>query len=130
MNVDEITQRLYAIGNAILEKTGEMPWIPTRLVIMDGVCSVDIYRAYGSGHEYYDLGTAKGDTPEAALDAADAIIAALPSPEIAKLRAHMARVADCVDKARADNIADEYVTPLCATIAAMSDNLLTVQAAE
>lgn len=130
MNVNEITQRLYAIGNAILEKTGEMPWIPTRLEIMDDDCIVKIRRGYGSGPEHHNLGTAKGDTPEAALDAADAIIAALPSPEIAKLRAHMARVADCVDKARADNIADEYVTPLCVTIAAMSDNLLTVQAAE
>mgnify|MGYP003672128105 CR=1 FL=1 len=124
MNIQEITKRLYAIGAAILEKTGESPWIAPYLSIRDDECSITLYRALGDANPCDDIGTAKGDTPEAALDAADAIIAALPSPENAKLHRHMARVADCIDKAHADGIDDEYVTPLRMTVAAMTENLL------
>ena len=124
MNTAEITNRLYAIGAAILEKTGEKPWIAPYVKIADGACTVDVTRDYGKGREYYLIGTAKGDTPEAALDDADRIIAALPDIGTAKLHNHMARVADCIDKAHADGIADEYVTPLRVTVQAMSDNLL------
>lgn len=130
MDIQAITKRLYAISDAILEKTGEKPWHGPELKIKDGSCEVALCRAYGDGFKDYSLGTANGDTPGAALDAADAIIAALPAPETAKLHAHMARVADCIDKAHADGIADKYVTPLRVTVKAMSDNLLTVRAAE
>jgi len=123
MDVTEITARLYAIGAAILDKTGETPWIGPSLKISDNVCSVDLYRDYGNGTDYI-IGTAKGDTTEAALDDADRIIAALPDLENAKLHRHMARVADCIDAAHSDGIADEYVTPLRLTVKAMSDNLL------
>jgi len=123
MNVTEITARLYAIGAAILDKTGETPYIAPRLVIADRKCRVILYRDYGNGRNY-NLGTASGDTPEAALDDADRIIAALPDLENAKLHRHMARVADCIDAAHSDGIADEYVSPLRLTVKAMSDNLL------
>jgi len=123
MDVTEITARLYAIGAAILDKTGETPWIGPSLKIRDNACSVDLYRDYGNGTDYI-IGTATGDTPEAALDDADRIIAALPDLENAKLHRHMARVADCIDAAHSDGIADEYVTPLRLTVKAMSDNLL------
>jgi len=129
MDVQAITQRLYAIGEAILEKTGESPWSGPDLTIQDNKCTIQIWSGWKVGN-YKLIGTAKGETPDVALDTADAIIAALPDPEIAKLHAHMARVADCIDKAHADGIADEYVTPLRVTVKAMSDNLLTVQAAE
>ena len=123
MDVTEITARLYAIGEAILDKTGETPWIAPKLAIADGKCCIGLYRDYGGGNDYI-IGTAKGDTPEAALDDADRIIAALPDLETAKLHRHMARVADCIDAARSDGVADEYVTPLRLTVKAMSDNLL------
>ena len=123
MNVTEITARLYAIGAAILDKTGETPWIAPKLSIADGGCRVRLYRGYGNGNSY-TLGVAQGDTPEAALDDADRIIAALPDLDTAKLHRHMARVADCIDAAHSDGIADEYVTPLRLTVKAMSDNLL------
>jgi len=123
MDVTEITARLYAIGAAILDKTGETPWIGPSLKIRDNVCSVDLYRDYGGGNDYI-IGTATGDTPEGALDDADRIIAALPDLENAKLHRHMARVADCIDAAHSDGIADKYVTPLRLTVKAMSDNLL------
>jgi len=123
MNVTEITARLYAIGAAILDKTGEKPFLAPRMCIADDVCSIDLMKAYGDGCSY-TIGRAKGDTPEAAFDDADRIIAALPSPDTAKLHRHMARVADCIDAAHSDGIADEYVTPLRVTVKAMSDNLL------
>ena len=124
MDVTEITTRLYAIGTAILDKTDETPWLAPTLKIADGKCSVDLFKAYGIGLPDYMIGTAKGTSPEAALDDADRIIAALPDLENAKLHRHMARVADCIDAAHSDGIADEYVTPLRLTVKAMSDNLL------
>ena len=123
MNIQEITKRLYAIGEAILEKTGGKPWIAPSLSIRDDQCTVTLYRGWIVG-DYKVIGIAKGETPEAALDDADAIVAALPAPETAKLHAHMARVADCIDKAHADGIDDEYVTPLRMTVAAITENLL------
>ena len=121
MNIDQITTRLYAIGAAILDKTGGKPWHGPELCIKNNGCSVHLY-----GGEMRDnaLGYAKGPTPEAALDEADRIIAALPDPNTAKLHRHLKRVADCIDKAHADGIDAEYVTPLRKTVKAMSDNLL------
>jgi len=123
MNVAEISARLYAIDAAILDKTGETPWIAPTLKIADGKCSVDLYREYGNGNDYI-IGTATGVTVNGALDDAERIIAALPRLDDAKLHRHMERVADCIDKAHADGIADEYVTPLRVAVSAMSDNLL------
>ena len=126
MDVTEITARLYAIGTAILDKTDETPWLTPTLKIADGKCSVDLYKALQTGvNDGKDhIGTGKGDTPEAALDDADRIVAALPDLENTRLNRHMARVADCIDAAHRDRIADEYVTPLRLTVKAMSDNLL------
>ena len=123
MDVTEITTRLYAIGAAILDKTGEKPWLAPTLKIKDNACQIELFKAIqagaNGGGDY--LGTGKGDTPEAALDDADRIIAALPDLENAKLHRHMARVADCIDAAHIDGIDDEYVTPLRLTVKAMSD---------
>ena len=124
MNVKEITLRLYAISNAILEKTGATAGITPYLRVEDDICQVPLYCVRGSDH-YYKIGDAKGETPEAALDAADRIIAALPDMKDAKLHDHMARVADCIDKATADAIPDEYVTHLRMAVQAMTENLLT-----
>lgn len=130
MNVKEISKRLYALNDALLDKTGKKgAYGGLDLEIKDDQCSVSLYTEYDSDGGW-TYGKAKGDTPEAALDAADAIVAALPAPEQARLQAHLERVADCVDKARADNIADEYVTPLTATVAAISANLLAAPVVE
>lgn len=123
MDVQEITKRLYAIGDALLEKTGESPWTAPKLYIYDNKCTINLYTGWNGG-TYKVIGSAKGDTPDSALDDADRIIAALAALENAKMQAHLERVAACVDKANADNIPDEYVTPLRMTIAAMTENLL------
>ena len=121
MNIDQITARLYAIGAAILDKTGGKPWHGPELCIKDNACQIHLYCADMRANA---LGYAKGPTPEAALDEADRIIAALPDHSTAALHRHMARVAECIDKAHADDIPVEYVTPLRLTVKAMFDNLL------
>jgi hypothetical protein len=123
MNVSEITQRLYAIGTGILEKTGDKPWIEPSLTIRDDACTIALYMTKG-GDRYHIFHYAKGDTPEAALADADAAIAALPDPVTAQHHNHMERVAACIDQAAADGIDDQYVTPLRMTVKAISDNLL------
>lgn len=127
MNVSEITTQLYAISRALVEKTGEQPFFPACLRIQDGRCEVWLCRGYNDGK--YAVGTAKGDTPDAAIADAFAIIAALPDIADAKLHDHMKRVADCIDKGRDDGIDDAYITPLVAVKTAMTENLLTKQVA-
>ena len=125
MNVSEITAQLYAISRVLVEKTGEQPWIQPKMEIFDGKCRIDLMRAYKTtGHNDYMVGTAKGDTPDAAIADAFAIIAALPDPDTAMLNKHMRRVADCIDKGREDGIDDAYIAPLVVVKAAMTENLL------
>jgi len=113
MNVEEITARLHAIGAAILDKTGETPWLAPALKIADGACEIELMRAYDHGRSsHYMIGTAKGDTPEAALDDADRMIDALIDQETANLRHHIARVSDCIEKAGASGISEEYIGPM------------------
>lgn len=130
MNVSEITTQLYAISRALVEKTGEKPWFAPKLVVADGECKIELTREYKtSGPNLYMVGVAKGDTADTAIADAFAIIAALPDIEEAKLRDHMRRVADCIDKGRDDGIDDAYITPLVAVKTAMTENLLTKQVA-
>ena len=122
MNVSEITAQLYAISRALVEKTGEQPFIPMSLRIADGKCEIALYRGYNDGK--YSVGTAKGDTPDAAIADAFAIIAAQPDPAKAAIQRHMKRVAACIDKGREDGIDDAYIEPLVVVKAAMTENLL------
>jgi len=120
----EITIRLYGLAEALMTKTDKrICYGGLGMTIRDDRCVVYLQTDYevNGGNSY---GTANGDTPEAALADADRIIAALPDPDTAKLHRHMARVADCIDKAHADGIDAEYVTPLRKTVIAMSNNLL------
>ena len=126
MNVSEITAQLYAISRALVEKTGEQPWIQPKMAIYDGKCEIDLMREYKtSGRNDYMVGTAKGDTPESAIADAFRIITALPDPATAAVQRHMERVADCIDKGREDGIDDAYIAPLVVVKAAMTENLLT-----
>jgi len=124
MNVTEITARLYAINDALITRTGKrVTWGGLDLRIKDDGCEVRLHTEYTTAPGW-DHGTARGDTPEAALDEADRIIAAMPDLDAAKLHQHMVRLADCADKARDDGIADEYVQPIRMTVAAITANLL------
>ena len=125
MNVSEITAQLYAISKALVEKTGEKPWIQPKMEIYDGKVRIDLMRAYVSGGGDYMVGTAKGDTPDEAIADAFKIITALPDLATAAIKRHMSRVADCIDKGREDGIDDAYIAPLVVVKAAMTENLLT-----
>jgi len=123
MNVSEITAQLYAISRALVEKTGERPFVPPQLRIADGKCEISLFRGYNNGD--YQIGHAKGDTPDAAIADAFKIIATLPDPATAAVQRHMKRVAACIDKGREDGIDDAYIAPLVVVKAAMTENLLT-----
>lgn len=71
-----------------------------------------------------------GDTVGEALAGAKAHIRAMPNPEDAALQRHVKRLSDVADKARADNIPDEYIAPIPKIIKAISDNLLEAPEAE
>ena len=60
---------------------------------------------------------------------ADVWIAALPTPETRAMTDHMTRVADCIDKGRADGIDDAYIAPLVVVKSAMAENLLAAPVA-
>ena len=131
MNVSEITAQLYAIGKAIVEKTGEQPWIQPKMEIFDGKCAIELMREYKtSGRNDYMVGTAKGDTPDEAIADAFKIITALPDLATAAIQRHMSRVADCIDKGREDGIDDAWITPLVAVKTAMTENLLAKPATD
>ena len=131
MNVSEITAQLYAISKALVEKTGEKPWIAPKMEIYDGKCEIALMREYkASGRGDYMVGTAKGDTPDAAIADAFAIIATLPDHATAAMQRHMERVADCIDKGREDGIDDAWITPLVAVKTAMTENLLAKPATD
>jgi hypothetical protein len=130
MNTKEISRRLYAINDALLTNTGKKGvWGGLEVIISDDVCKVDLRTEYETSGKYL-FGTGKGETPEAALGDAEAIVAALPPLHVTRMNDHMARLAGCIDKAHDDGIADEFVTPLRMTVKAMTDNLLTKGSAQ
>ncbi len=131
VNVSEITAQLYAISKALVEKTGEKPWIAPKMEIYDDKCCIDLMREYKtSGRNDYRVWTAKGNTPEDAIADAFTIIAALLDYKTTKLNDHMRRVADCIDKGREDGIDDAYISPLVVVKQAMAKNLITVEVSE
>jgi len=120
-DVRTISNRLYALGALVLAKTGKRPWFGPQITINDDRCEITLY-----GHDtaLCALCYAKGNTPIEALEAAELFADAMPDLATAQLHAHMRAVAACIDKARAAGIPDAYVTPLAATVAAISANLL------
>jgi len=81
------------------------------------------------GSEYlFIYGTADEfilSTVEEMFKKAFELINNLPSPEEAVTREYLSKVADAVDYATENSIADEYVNPLRGVSCAMTDNLLT-----
>lgn len=71
-----------------------------------------------------------GTTIAGAFKQARKDIAALPDPEEAVTREYLTKVADAIDFGTKHSLPDEYVTPLRGVSRAMTDNLLTKEAAE
>ena len=121
--IKDLSKQLYAIGAAILDKTGEKPWVAPKIEIENDYCRIILRRDYANGITDI-IGTAKGDTPDEAIAAAWAILATLPDLATSKLRDHMCRVAEIADKARSDGIDDAYIAPLSVVVQAISNNML------
>ena len=71
-----------------------------------------------------------GDNLAKCFADAAAYIATLPSPEEKVARTYLRKVADAVDYATENSIADEYVLPLRGVSCAMTSNLLTKEGDE
>jgi hypothetical protein len=123
-DTETLTARLIALHSALVNKTGEQPFIePALRLSTKGEWNTDLYRAYNNGD--YRLGAVKGATPEACLDAAFAFVAALPDPETAARTAWHKDLAGVIDRGHALNLPDEVMTPLRQGSQAMTENLLT-----
>lgn len=123
----EIQAELSKLSKAMMQKGIKTP--SAELTIRaDSPCRVTLWCDYQSRQfdgEYLKV-TGKGENATEAIALAAAYIDALPDPATAGIRRYMAKVADALDVAREENIADEYVMPLRTVKSAMTSNLLEV----
>lgn len=128
MTLEEtIADRLVAIHAALVEKTGEQPFVRPA-IRFESEAKITLYRAFAEGEDYI-VKTVLHPTIMGALDAADAFIAAMPNPELAKKKDAMRVYGRAVDGLRDAGFGDEIVTPAAATLQAISKNLLPHEAA-
>ena len=119
MTIEEIQARLDALAAAMADKGLRQP--EAQVGILSG----------GRNHVYVHWAGAKGgykffhiDSIPAAIDAADAWCAALPTAEALTMTTYLGKLADAVDYGHTNCIPAEYVDPVRITQKAMSDNLL------
>jgi hypothetical protein len=124
-----LTQQLIAVHAALVEKTGEQPFVAPSLDLrQSGEWSIRLYRAYNGGK--YEVGSVRSDTPEGCARAALDFIAALPSPEVKARTDWHGKLAAVIDEGHALNLPDDVMKPLRAGSQAMTENLLTYEAAK
>lgn len=132
MDIQIIQARLDRMAVAMSEKGIRTPEATLRIESGDASPRLYLSKAdpkYSSGSittvfEYFRDGTLAEK-----LDAADAVIAALPSPEEARRNEFMAALGKVIDLGRANGIELEYLNPLSATMKRLSENALTDQRA-
>jgi len=129
MNITELKSELAALEAEMSEKAIKTP--RAQITIGSSRTSIHIDALYNdspfNGEKYKIFFAASvSDCIAAAHD----YIAALPPPEDAVTREYLTRVASAVDYATEHSIAEEYVAPLRGVSCAMTDNLLTKQAAQ
>lgn len=76
-----------------------------------------------------DFNVIRGETVEELLDNADAFIAAMPSPEAARMAEFTEALAGVIELGRQNGIDVEFVNPLTEAMKRLSENALTHQAA-
>jgi len=129
MTPNLIGERLLAITNALVEKIEEQPFLlPTVKVSDNGMCSIELYRAYGSPN--YTLGTVTDDTFEGVLAKAAVFVAELPSKSDMAKADFQKNLAKLIDKGNEIGIEIEFMNPLTATMKALSENIITDQRAK
>ena len=124
MTIEEIQARLDALASAMADK-GLIKPTPDATIEAGGVLRVvarwhkNAKSFYGDASEYF-----RRDSIPDALAAADAWVAALPTPETIAMTTYLGKLADAVDYGHTNGIPSEYVDPVRITQKAMSDNLL------
>ena len=126
----EIYARLTALHSALVAKLGAQPYLLPRLS-MDGKCHIAIYdkgrRGWGTGEA---IKWCSADTIAACLADAEAFVASMPDRD-AKAKADWHRkLGDVIDEGHALALPDEVMQPLRQGSQAMTENLLTHEAAE
>lgn len=127
MTPQDIGIELTAITTALIEKTGEQPWLDIAVKVEgDGKCHIVLYR--GHNHGDYRIGTATGETFEGVFAEARNIITNIPSEKERALDDLQKGLAKLIDKAHESGVVDdEYIAPLRTTREALTENLLTFQ---
>lgn len=124
MTPKQIGEQLVAIHTALVEKTGEQPFLSICLRLSDaGGCSINLYRAYNDGD--YGVGRAEGDTFEACIADAFRIIAEMPDADEAAKRTFQKNLANVIDEGNSLSMPADVMKPLGEASKALSSNLLT-----
>jgi hypothetical protein len=123
VNTNQIQERLDALARGMTAKA--VPQADARFSINSHaepyVCLAWTSRpkaGYADKHEWF-----KG-SPEQALAAADAYVAALPSPEQARMTAFLSALSEAVELGKKNDIDVEFVNPLVALMKKLSKNAL------
>jgi hypothetical protein len=126
MTEHDIFARLTALHSALVEKLGGQPFIAPSIILSSG----------GSASIYlYDMSTHTGGTSEvlgaiteptiaAALDAADAFVAAMSDPDAKAKHDWHKNLASVIDRGHYLALPDVVMQPLRASSQAMHENLL------
>jgi len=132
MNVTELQAALTAADIAYIEKTGKCPYLTSQLALSQGSKGWEcyIYTRNDNGGMGVRFSADPAETPEAAIDAFIAKIAALPCAEEANLREFQRDLGHLIDKGRDLGIDVAFVNPLAETAKRLAENVLTFRREE
>lgn len=123
MGIKEIAARLVAIHSALVEKTGEQPFVDPMIEIrQSGIVRIGLYRSYNNGD--FILKVVDEDSIPEALDAADAFIAAMPDRADLAKRDFQRDLGKVIEKGEGINAPKDVMSHLRSGMTAMTENLL------
>jgi hypothetical protein len=121
MTTEEIQRRVDVLSKAMLAKAVSQPAVSLSIESNKSDCSVALS---WPGKSYRDYKFLRG-TPEQALDAADAYVADLPSPEQARMRDFMHSLSETIELGKKIDTEVDFVNPLIVLMERLSKNALT-----
>ncbi|BBU58542.1 hypothetical protein KU6B_48070 [Mameliella alba] len=129
MNTEQLQSDLIAIDDLLTEKRGRRPYMEANLRLGSGG------KGPWSAFLYADNSMSirmegYGETPEGAIAALMAKVAALPDPEIAALHEFQHDLGKLIDKGRDLGIDVKWLNPITETARELAENILTHEAAE
>jgi hypothetical protein len=123
MTYEEIPAQLVAVQTALVEKTGEQPFIDIAMIIrQSGRWSIRLCRDFNGGE--YKIGTITAGSPAECIDEAFKFIAAMPNAENAAKQAWQGKLGKVIDEGHALALPDDVMMPLRQGSQAMTENLL------